>query len=59
MLYHKIDTFHVSKDEWNKKENTCKFMKTALYTLWYTKRYLSAWNSEKIESVPLATNELH
>ena len=30
--------FAVSKDEWDTKEDTGKYMKNALYVLWYTKQ---------------------
>ena len=42
MRYHQIDTFAVSKDEWNTKEDTCKSVKNALYVLWSTKRHMSS-----------------
>ena len=37
----KLIPFAVSKDEWDTKEDTGKFMKNALYVLWHAKRYLS------------------
>ena len=37
----KLTLFAVSKDEWDKKEDTGKSMKNALYVLWYTKRHIS------------------
>ena len=39
MCYHQIDTFTVSKDEWDTKEDTGKSMKNALYVLRYAKRH--------------------
>ena len=57
-----IDTFPVSKDEWDTKEDTGKSMKNALYVLWYAKRHCRAEatsNSEKIKPVALAVIELH
>jgi len=33
--------FTVSKDEWNIKEDTGKYLKNTLHILWYAKRYLS------------------
>ena len=52
--------FIVSKDEWDKKEDTGKSMKNALYVLWYAKRHLlgGSDNSEKIKPVALAIIEL-
>ena len=38
----KSTPFAVSKDEWDIKENTGKFMKNALYILQYAKRYVSS-----------------
>ena len=37
----KLTLFTVSKDEWDTKEDTGKFMKNVLYVLQYTKRHLS------------------
>ena len=37
----KLKFFVVSKDEWDTKEDTGKFMKNALYILRYAKRDLS------------------
>jgi len=54
-LYHKIDTFVVSKDEWNIKEDTVKSMKNALYVQQYGKSHLSGW--KKIKPVDLAIVE--
>ena len=34
MLTAKLTPFTVSKDEWDTKEDTGKFMKNALYILW-------------------------
>ena len=39
--YRQVDTFIVSKDEWDTKEDTGKSMKNALYVLRYVKRHLS------------------
>jgi len=39
--YHKIDTFTVSKDEWDTKEGTGKYMKNALHVEQDGKRHLS------------------
>ena len=36
-----IDTFPVSKEEWDTKEDTGKSMKNALYVLRCAKRHLS------------------
>ena len=36
----KLTLFAVSKDEWDRKENTGKSMKNALYVLRYAKRHL-------------------
>ena len=58
----KSTLFTVSKDEWDTKEDTGKFMKNALYILRYAKRHLSGRatsNSEKIKSVAFAVIELH
>ena len=41
MCYRQIDTFTVSKDEWDTKEDTGKSMKNVLYVLRYAKRHLS------------------
>ena len=41
MCYRQIDTFVVSKDEWDTNEDTGKSMKNALYILRYAKRHLS------------------
>jgi len=57
-----IRHFADSKDEWNTKEDTDKFLKNALCILRYTKRHLSGWNNVKqwtIKSVPLAIVELY
>ena len=48
----KSTLFVVSKDEWDTKEDTGKFMKNALYVLWYAKDSCQAEvmsNSEKIK----------
>jgi len=37
----KINTFAVSKDEWDIKEGSGKSMKNALHEQWYGKRHLS------------------
>jgi len=37
---HQINTFSVSKDEWETKEGTGKSMNNALYIPWYAKGYL-------------------
>jgi len=39
--YHKIDTFVVSKDEWDTKEGPGKSIKNAFQVWWYSKRHLS------------------
>jgi len=39
--YHKINTFVVSKDEWDTKEGPGKSMKNALYVQQHGKRPLS------------------
>ena len=44
---HQIDTFTVSKDEWDTKEDTGKSMKNASYALRYVKRHLLGWNNIK------------
>ena len=41
MSYCQIDTFAVSKDEWDTKEDAGKSMKNALYILQYAKRHMS------------------
>ena len=41
MCYRQTDTFTVSKDEWNAKEDIGKFMENALYVLQYAKMHLS------------------
>ena len=41
----KSTLFAVSKDEWDTKEDTGKFMKNALYVLQYAKRHLSGRNN--------------
>ena len=39
VCYRQIDTsFTVSKDEWDKKEDTGKSTKNTLYVMWYAKR---------------------
>ena len=43
----KLTLFAVSKDEWDTKEDTGKFMKSALYILWYAKRHLADQNDIK------------
>jgi len=45
MCYHQIETFAVSKDEWNTKEDTGKSMKNALYVLQYAQRHPFAWSN--------------
>ena len=57
----KLTLFAVSKDEWDKKEDTGKSMENALYIQRYAKRHLSAEvtsNSEKIKPVALAIIKL-
>jgi len=39
--YHKINTFLVSKGEWDTKEDPGKSIKNALYVQRYSKRHLS------------------
>ena len=61
MCYHQINTFAVSKDEWDTKEDTGKSMKNALYKLRYDKRHQSGQSSVKqwkIKPVALAIIEL-
>ena len=41
MCHRQIDTFAISKDERDTKENTGKSVKNALYVLQYAKRHLS------------------
>ena len=43
----KLTLFAVSKDEWDTKEDTGKFMKNVLYTLQYANQAESTSNSEK------------
>jgi len=43
----KSTPFADSKDEWNPKGDTGKFMKNGLYVLWYAKRHLLSWSSIK------------
>ena len=53
--------FAISKNEWDTKVDTGKFMKNTLYVLRYAKRHLlgrSKSNSEKIKPVALAITEL-
>jgi len=33
-----------AKNEWNTKEDTGKYTKSALYILWYAKRHFSSWS---------------
>ena len=57
----KSTPFPVSKDEWDTKEDTGKYMRNALYVLWYAKDTCQAevtLNSEKIKPVALAVIEL-
>ena len=42
-----LTPFAVSKDEWDTKEDTGKFMKNALYVLRYAKRHLSGQSNVK------------
>jgi len=52
--------FTISKDEWNTKEGTGKFLKNALDVLWYAERHLSGWNDvERKNQEALAIIELH
>jgi len=41
----KSKLFTVSNDEWNTKEDTGKFMKTALYLMWNVKRHFLDWSN--------------
>jgi len=43
----KSTLFTVSKDEWNKKEDTGKPLKDTLHVLRYAKRHLSGWSDVK------------
>jgi len=40
MCNHQINVFHVSKDEWNTKEDTGKSLENALDVLQYAKKHL-------------------
>ena len=40
MCYCVFNTFVISKDEWDSKEDTGKSMENALYVLRYVKRHL-------------------
>ena len=54
----KLTLFTVSKNKWNTKEDTSKFMKNAFYELWYTKKHLLGWSNvtqwKKIKPIALA-----
>ena len=60
--YHKLTPCGVSKDKWDKKEDTGKSMKHALYVLRYRMpkdtRQEATLNSEKIKPVSLRVIEL-
>ena len=43
----KSKLFTVNKDEWDTKEDIGKFMKNALYILWYAKSHFSSQNNIK------------
>jgi len=47
MWYNQIDAF--CKDEWDIEEETGKYIKHILYTLWYAKRHLSAEQHRKVK----------
>ena len=56
-----IDTFPLSNDEWNTKEDTGKSMKNALHLLWCVKgtsRAEVTLISDKIKSIALAIIKL-
>jgi len=59
----KLTLFTVSKDEWNRKEDTGKSLKNVLDVLWCAKKGTSrakaTSNSEKIKPVTLAFIKLH
>ena len=48
-----------SKDEWNTKEGTGKYMKNVLYVLRYAKGTSQVEETSNSESKPLAIVELH
>jgi len=54
MCQPQIDTFTISKDEWDTKEDAGKSTKNVLYALQYVKRHLLGWNdSEQQKKIKL------
>ena len=62
LCYHELTCIAVSKDKWDRKEDTGKSMKHALYIMRYTKRHQQAEamsNSKKIRLVALVVVDLY